>query len=63
MDSTIKWQTGEPKEIGHYLVTLKGGYIDVAFYTGECVEYFAGFISENIVAWCNLSEIEPYKEE
>ena len=61
--SVVEWQTGEPDEVGCYLVTLNGGYIDVAFYMGDHIKYFAGFISENIIAWCKLSNIEPCKEK
>lgn len=66
--SIVKWQTGEPKERGEYLVTLLSGKVKVAeFYKYKVAdkEYW-GCIPYGIVgvkAWCKLSDIEPYKEE
>ena len=63
--SEIRWQTGEPKENGEYLVSLKDGSVcrdewrelycedDV-----KCWVYNEG----EVTAWCKLSDIEPYKE-
>lgn len=65
--SVIKWQTGEPKERGEYLVTLLSGKVKVAeFYKYKVAdkEYW-GCIPYGIVgvkAWCKLSDIESYKE-
>ena len=62
--SVIKWQKGEPKENGSYLVSIKGNiseYTTCAIYnivTGWC-----HWKKEKITAWCKLSDIEPYKEE
>ena len=61
MESVIKWQTGEPKESGSYLVTIKGmyeTYVTCAFY--NCMK---GWSHWNVVAWCLLGSIKPYKEE
>ena len=58
----IQWQTGEPKEKGKYLVTNINGKVIVAeYYRGykQCESFF----KEHAVAWCKLSDIEPYKEE
>lgn len=63
MGSTIYWQTGEPKENGSYLVSIKGKfseYTTCAIYnivTGWC-----HWKKEKITAWCKPSNIEPYKE-
>ena len=62
--SIIHWQTGEPTESGSYLASIKG--IESHFVT--CVIYnrltgWCHWKKEKIVAWCKLSDIEPYKEE
>lgn len=82
MESTIKWQTGKPKEEGYYLVTFiqirtvhkikrkKGKdvvrYIEVEE-TIVLPDYFNpkyGWEELNeVIAWCKLSDIEPYKLE
>ena len=62
MESVIKWQTGEPKESGSYLITTDEGTVALAsFYPDNSsdVEFFEICVS----AWCKLSDIEPYKEE
>lgn len=61
MESVIKWQTGEPKETGLYLVTKPNLIIDTNYY-----EAGIGWRVLNktlVTAWCKLSDIEPYKEE
>lgn len=63
MESTIKWQTGEPKEVGRYLLTLNDGSVVADFWLrfsrGLDWRYFHG----SVIAWCKLSDIEPYKKE
>lgn len=68
MESAIKWQEGEPKERGEYLVSLLSGKVKVAeFYKykvadkeyWDCIPF--GIVGVN--AWCSLCDIEPYKEE
>lgn len=62
MESVIKWQTGEPYESGNYLVTMKDGTISTLewYDWGKC---WVWSIEDNpIIAWCKLSDIEPYKE-
>lgn len=64
--SVIKWQTGQPKECGEYLVSLEDGsvcrdewrelYCDDEI---QCWVYNEG----EVIAWCKLSDIKPYKEE
>lgn len=76
MESVIKWQTGKPKENGSYLVTFKYCYFD-DLNTGERLyetvigqTYWDGFWHNyhdnrsgcKIIAWCKVSDIEPYKE-
>lgn len=62
MESLIKWQTGEPKESGAYLITTDEGTVALAsFYPDNSsdVEFFEICVS----AWCKLSDIEPCKGE
>lgn len=64
MESIIKWQIGEPKEEGMYLVSING---EASTYVASAV-YMHGrgwchWEAEEIIAWCKLSDIEPYKEE
>lgn len=62
MESVIKWQTGEPKEEGRYIVTTIDGHIATAVYLLNDV-HDKHFFDTYITAWCKLSDIEPYKEE
>ena len=68
MESKIKWQTGEPKEEGKYLVSLLSGKVAVAefFHYKVCDKEYWDCIPYSILkvkAWCKLSDIKPYKEE
>lgn len=58
-ESVIKWQTGFPEEYGTYLVTIIGGEIYVADWIGY---EWDSWLGDSIIAWCPLSNIEPYKE-
>lgn len=66
--SIINWQTGEPKKEGMYIVTLLNGSVAL----DECIvidntdeEDIAiwRYWDEDVIAWCKLTDIEPYKEE
>lgn len=66
--SNIKWQTGEPKESGYYLVILLGGKVRITeFYKYKVAdkEYWDcnPYDILRIEAWCKLSDIKPYKEK
>ena len=66
MKSVIKWQTGEPKEGGEYLITTYNGKVRVDefyHYSVSGKEYGTFIKYTNPIAWCKLSDIEPYKEE
>ena len=65
MESIIKWQKGEPKEGGLYLVSLKNCRVDFDAYEGIRKDWPCWIENEeeDIVAWCKLSDIEPYKAE
>ena len=57
MESVIKWRTGEPKDTGRYIITTTDGNIGACFYVkGKDI------LTDIAIAWCPLSEIEPYKE-
>ena len=68
--SEVKWQTGEPKEEGVYLVQIKNGIrTDCLFkwddiVNGRLVKKYSWRIykSCDVIAWCNLRDIKPYKE-
>ena len=69
-ESVIKWQTGEPTKEGLYLVQLKklhwqwkksiASLFDVDTWHGSFWEYYD---KEEVVAWCLLNSVEPYKED
>ena len=65
MESTIKWHTRKANKQGRYLITTKTGVIVYAIlksrYDGSLQWYYCN--EEEILAWCKLSDIEPYKEE
>ena len=64
MESTIKWQTGEPEKSGSYLISVKGKYSEIVTCTMyNCLSGWAHWEKEEITAWCKLIDIEPYKEE
>ena len=62
MEIIIKWQTGEPKEEGWYIVTKSDGVVKIARFRPSSA-FDIAFFKEFIIAWCKLSDIEPYKEE
>lgn len=65
MESVIKWQTGEIKEVGEYIVTLLDGTVSLDYYARPCYDGKLkpmNYTKDSIIAWCSLSEIEPYKE-
>lgn len=67
MKSAIKWQTGDPKVPGEYLITCPNGVIYIDNYneyeTGQGVFYdWERFTDDMVLAWCPVNEIEPYKE-
>lgn len=59
-ESVIKWQTGFPTKKGRYILSIKGGKIDIdnwSIYTKNWYHYNNTYV----LAWCPLNEIEPYK--
>ena len=60
MTSEINWNTGIPDKFGIYLVTTIFDVVDIChFKDGEWQIYD----NEEIVAWCLMDNIKPYKEE
>lgn len=68
MESKIKWQTGNPKHDGEYIITSFDSLQKIHICRVlEKVGYkwMNGNLEVkncNIKAWCKLSDIEPYKE-
>jgi hypothetical protein len=61
MTSTINWQTGTP--IGFcvtYIVTLDNGIVTTDTFAFEGWNHYQ---EKEIIAWCPLKDIEPYKEK
>ena len=54
----IKWQTGKPKRVGSYILSLKNGSVAIEKYFPRVDEEF---FEEYVVAWCHIGDIEPYK--
>lgn len=63
--SKIKWQTGMPKQSDVYIVTTIVGEVDIRVlydpYTSSPY-WLDDEEDDEVVAWCKLSDIEPYKE-
>ena len=63
-NSTIQWQTGEPKESDFYLVVTKRRYKLIDHYTVDARNWTFGNVDKSeVVAWCKLSDIKLYKED
>ena len=63
-ESLIKWQTGELKESGIYLVTTSNNMVRTAYWNNSCWLFNdLPFSTQKVKAWCKLSDIQPYKEE
>lgn len=65
MESVIKWQTGMPEQSDIYIVTTTAGEVDIRVlydpYTSPPY-WLDDEEDDEVVAWCKLSDIEPYKE-
>lgn len=67
--STIKWQTGEPKGEGDYLVTTNFGHVTFDKWMkkynegGSYYDWELNSGYKKVRAWCKLSDIKPCKEE
>lgn len=65
--SKIKWNTEEPKDVGEYLVVFEyeDGHTEIQTATWSKAmrgfRHYDGNVRYSL-AWCKLSDIEPYKE-
>lgn len=59
--SILHWQTGKPEESGSYIVTLRFGLIEEDSWNNIIQRWSRN--NGEVIAWCKLSDIEPYKEE
>lgn len=60
MESVIKWQTGEPRKGGLYVVTNYKGEVEIDRYE-KAVTINYGLFAKNqtgVRAWCKLSDID-----
>lgn len=68
MESVIKWQTGEPEDWCTCIVTKKTGEVGLGVWIhspkskGWRTSNLLNKIND-VLGWCPLSYIEPYKEE
>lgn len=62
--SIIHWQKGEPKEHGNYIVSFKDGSVGSAYFAQWAIQpnFWEEHLKKDVIAWCKLSDIEPYKE-
>lgn len=58
----INWQTGTPTETDKYLITHKGGVIRTDWWYDFNKEW-ATHYNEDVIAWCKLTDIQPYKPQ
>lgn len=63
--SIIHWETGDPKETAHCLVCTYSGNVKVLTWIPTIKCWVAHGLEKHydVIAWCKLSEIKPYKEE
>ena len=61
MESVIKWSTGRPEETGSYMVSVGGRFVTTDYW--YCLKGKWQYWEGEVIAWCKLSDIEPYKEE
>lgn len=62
---SIPWQTGEPKETAHCLVCTHSGDVKILTWISTIKCWVAYGLEEDydVIAWCKLSDIEPYKDK
>ena len=69
MESIIKWQTGEPKESGLYIVSVSNKIGEKGITVLNWDNKYRNFLfitlypDLTVYAWCKLNDIKPYKEE
>lgn len=60
--SVVEWQTGEPKTVGRYLVQTKDNGLQISIWS-NFTKSWSLYGKFEIIAWCKLSNIKPYKEK
>lgn len=63
-NSTIRWQTGIPKEFGKYLITTKCNEVEVDMWFGvpdNDGDHWERHYDEDVIAWCLIENIESFK--
>lgn len=63
-NTTIQWQTGTPKETGKYLITTKHHEVEVDMWRripDKYGDHWKSHYDEDIIAWCLIENIEPFK--
>jgi hypothetical protein len=58
MESTIKWQTGEPEVDGCYIITDKQHHVTTDTWIGRT---WTRHYDKDVIAWFPLIDIEPFK--
>lgn len=64
MESVIKWNTGEPKESGSYLVSVNDFccvFVTTDHWNGLKAKW--QYWDENVFAWCKLADIKPCQKQ
>ena len=61
MKSEIEWKTGNPTENGKYLITLLDGFVTTDIWIEDKQTWWQ-FYPKNIISWCPLKSIKPFKE-
>lgn len=63
-NSTIRWQTGIPKEPGKYLITTRHNKVRIDICRAVPDDYgnhWEYHYDEDVIAWCLIENIEPFK--
>ena len=64
MESVIKWKTGFPDIEGEYLIIEDNGNVTTdCWCVLEHYQYWAQHRDDEVVAWCPINEIEPYRKQ
>lgn len=63
--SVIVWHTGTPDKVGDYIVTGKTDEGDVFIIEDSFMSNCEWWVCDSceVLAWCPISNIKPYKEE
>ena len=62
MESIIKWNTGNPNKSGRYLLQTKSDGFQIDIWS-DFLKCWSLYNNIEVITWCNLRDIKPYKEE